>query len=233
MRRNSKRQEVWDSLHKLIEGIANLKDQMADNDLKTNQNLDKLRQNMADNDLKTNQNLDKLRQNIADNDLKTNQKFDRLNEIVGGIGNNLDRLNEIVGGMGNNQGEIAEDLFFNSFAKTKTLGKIKFHSIDRNVRRLYNNIQDEFDIVLTNDELIMIVEVKVKCHPNDVKKVLKKISNYKRLFPQYYKYKIYGAIAGLTFPQKTIEMAKTYQIYVLTQEGNELKLLNDPQKVNS
>ena len=233
MDKKSTQQEVWEKLSKLIDGIENLKVQFAESEekfrkrsaeseekfrKKSAEGEEKFRQIIADNNLESKQKFDELRQIMADNDFKTNQK--------------LDKLKEIVGGMGNNQGEIAEDLFFNSFSKTMTIGDIQFHSIDRNIRRLYKNIQDEFDLVLTNNDLIMIVEVKVKCHPNDVKKILKKISNYKRLYPMYESYKIYGAIAGLTFPQKTIDIAKENHIYVITQEGNDLKVLNDPQKIN-
>jgi len=139
----------------------------------------------------------------------------------------IDKLQTLIGGIGNSNGFLAEDLFFNSFSKSMAIGNTKFECIDRNVERKYKGLKDEFDIVLTNSEVIVIVEVKYNFHPNDVKEVLLKIKNYKTLFPAYKNYKFIGAIAGLTMQNRTIDEAKKYGFFVFTQEGNDLKLLND------
>jgi len=57
---------------------------------------------------------------------------------------------------------------------------------------------------------------------------LKKIDNFKRLYPHDNRYQIYGAVAGMTMPQKAIELAQQYRIIALTQEGNDLKVLHIP-----
>jgi len=142
----------------------------------------------------------------------------------------INKLNTLIGGIGNSNGFVAEDLFFNSFSKKMSIGNTKFEFIDRNVERKHRGLKDEFDIVLTNSEVIVIVEVKYNFYPNDVKKVLKKINNYKILFPTYKNYKFIGAIAGLTMQNNTIDEAKKYGFFVFTQEGNDLKLLNDKVK---
>ena len=140
----------------------------------------------------------------------------------------IEKVNKLLGGIGNNQGLAAEEEFFNSLAKSMRLGNIEFHSIERNTLKRANGIQDEFDIFMTNSELIMVAEVKFKYHPKDVKKVLTKVSNFKKLYPQYQQYKIYGAVAGKILPQETIEKAKMYNLFVVAQEGNNLRLLNAP-----
>jgi hypothetical protein len=109
-----------------------------------------------------------------------------------------------------------------------SIGKIKFHLIERNKTLFSNGIQDEYDMVLTNDQAKIIVEVKQKVHPNDVKKVLKKIDSFKNLYPLDNRYQVYGAVAGLTMPKKAIELAQKYKIIALTQEGNDLKVLHIP-----
>ena len=159
---------------------------------------------------------------------KLKDQTDKTSKEVANTSKSIDKLKDLVGGMGNNQGLAAEEEFFNSFVKTMRLGNIEFHSIDRNLRRHTNGIQDEFDIVLTNSDLIMIIEVKFKFHCKDVKKVLTKVANFKKLFPQYQNYKIYGAIAGKILSPKTIETAKKMNLFVVAQEGSDLKLLNVP-----
>jgi len=158
----------------------------------------------------------------------TDQRMKDTDQYIKQISKKIDKLQDIVGGIGNSQGLAAEEEFFNSFAKTMSLGNLKFHAIDRNLRRHSNGLQDEFDIVLTNSELIMIVEVKYNFHPNDVQKVLNKISNYKKLYPQHHNFNIYGAIAGKVLSKKTIDEATKYQLFVIAQEGNDIRIINSP-----
>jgi len=74
----------------------------------------------------------------------------------------------------------------------------------------------------------MIVEVKYNFHPNDVQKVLNKISNYKKLYPQHHNFNIYGAIAGKVLSKQTIDEATKYQLFVIAQEGNDIRVINSP-----
>jgi len=58
----------------------------------------------------------------------------------------------------------------------------------------------------------------------------KKIDNFRKLYPLYKEYKVFGAIAGLTMSQETIDIAKEMGLFVFTQEGNDIKMLNDDVK---
>ena len=172
----------------------------------------------------TNKGIDKLKDRFAE----TNKGIDKLKDRFAETNKGIDKLKELYGGASNNQGMVVEEEFYNSFAKDMRLGDIEFHSIERNLNKRANGIADEFDIVLTNSDLILIVEVKLKYHPKDVKKVLNKMSNFKKLYPVYKDYKIYGAIAGKILLNQAIEEANKYNLFVVAQEGTTLKLLNAP-----
>ncbi len=60
-------------------------------------------------------------------------------------------------------------------------------------------LQEKYDIFLTNGESIAIVEVKYKAHLGDVKKLERKFNNFKKLFPIFKDYKLYGAMASFHF----------------------------------
>ncbi|KPA14220.1 hypothetical protein MHK_005573, partial [Candidatus Magnetomorum sp. HK-1] len=136
-------------------------------------------------------------------------------------------LNINLDGIGKNNGAVAEEFFFNGLNDKMEIGKLKFETIDRNIYRRTKRIEDEFDVVMTNTDSITILEIKYKYHPKDVEKVIKKIKNYKLLFPLYKDYKFYGGIAGLSVPKDTVKEAIKYGFFVLTQSGNNLKVLND------
>jgi len=98
------------------------------------------------------------------------------------------------------------------------------------LKRSFKGLSDEFDIVLTNSHNLVIIEVKYNFHPNDVETMPKKIDNFRILYPLYKDYNVYGGIAGLTMPQETIDLAKEMGFFVFTQEGNDIKMLNDVVK---
>jgi len=116
-------------------------------------------------------------------------------------GRKLDKVAKMLGGIGANQGDVAEEFFYNSFIKDNHLGALAFDDITKNMEKHRGAIQEEYDIFLTNGESIAIIEVKYKAHLDDVNKLDRKFNNFKKLFPIYKDYKLYGAMASFYFNQ--------------------------------
>jgi hypothetical protein len=211
--------DVWKLLHEYIEagkeGDRRLKEQIQETD---RQLKDQIKE--TDRQLK-----DQIKE--TDRQLKETDKL--LNKTIKGI----ESLNTKVGGIGNSNGFYAEDIFFYSFTKTKTIGNMTFDCIYRNLGCYRNGLEDEFDIVCLNTSVAVIIETKYNFHPNDVETVLRKVDNFRILYPEYKDYKIFGGIAGLTIREETIDAAKQLGVFVFTQEGNDIKILNDQVKVLS
>ncbi len=141
----------------------------------------------------------------------------------------IKETNKSINGIGKSNGEIAEDFFFNGLISTMKIGDIKINFIDRNLERFSKKLQlkGEYDILLSNDNLVVIVEVKYKVRTEDIEELLnKKIANFRKLFPRYSNFNIQGAIAGLTIEKKAIELGKKYGFYIITQSGENFKYLN-------
>ena len=81
-------------------------------------------------------------------------------ELMNKVGNKLDKVSELLGNIGHNQGDVAEEFFFNSLAKDIRFGIIHFDDISKNIHKERGKIQEEYDIVMTNEDAIGIVEVK-------------------------------------------------------------------------
>jgi hypothetical protein len=174
---------------------------------------------------KTIEESDKRMQKLEQNDAKFQKKLELSNAQ---FQEKLDKLSEFYGGLSNNIGEITEETFASSLEQSMSLGKMTFDIIDRNLKRSTKHLKEEYDIILTNKKSKLIVEVKQKFHPNDVEKLLRKLDNYKIMFPNDKNYVLYGAAAALKVPDETIEKAKTHGLFVLTQQGNALRVINDP-----
>jgi len=188
----------------------------------------------AKSDKRFNESLEKSRKKFDEELAKSRKEWkERNKERDKEWDEQMKELNKNIGGIGNSNGDVAEEFFYNGLERKMKVGEITFHSIRKNVNGNDKSIRlkDEFDIVLKNSDTILITESKYKAVPDHVDDLFnKKIPNFKKLFPEYIDFKIYGAIAGLSMPENTIRKAIEYGFFVLTQSGDNIKLLNDKVK---
>ena len=138
----------------------------------------------------------------------------------------LDKVAKMIGGVSKNQGDIAEDFFYNSFIHDNRLGELGFDDITKNMEKHRGKIQEEYDIFLTNGESIAIIEVKYKAHLSDIDKLNRKFNNFKKLFPIYKDYKLYGAMASFYFNQDTKNELLRQGYFVVERRGDLIKTEN-------
>jgi len=139
-------------------------------------------------------------------------------------------LKEMIFGLGKNLGQITEDYFYYSVSSDKNIAGVQYDYIARNLKIESKGVNGEYDIVLINSSRLMVIEVKQKPHIKDIEKFInKQLPNFKKLFPIYAHFTIYGAIAGMTFEKEALEFALENGLYVLTQNQNskDLQILND------
>jgi hypothetical protein len=141
-------------------------------------------------------------------------------------GRKLDKVAKMLGGIGTNQGDVAEDFFYNSFIKENHLGSLVFDDITKNMAKHRGKTQEEYDIFLTNGESIAIVEVKYKAHFEDIDKLNRKFNNFKKLFPIYKDYKLYGALASFYFNTKIKDELLKQGYFVVERHGELIKTEN-------
>ena len=136
----------------------------------------------------------------------------------------LEKLEEQHGNLANNVADTAEDAFYYNLEDTKTLGQIKFDEVLRNVRD-YNGKED--DVMMKNGKSDAVVEVKQKVHFKDIGDMLERvIPNFRKGFPQTEGKQVYGAIAGMSFPPDFKQKAEEAGLFVLTQNGKNIKVGN-------
>jgi hypothetical protein len=154
--------------------------------------------------------------NLHEAQRKTDEQMKRTDE-------KLKRIGIDFGNMKENQGDVAEEFFFNSLLDDPHLGGIHFDDITKSQFKHRGNVQEEYDIVMTNGNAIGIVEVKYKAHENDLKQLERKMRNFKKLFPIYENYKLYGAIASFNFYDKAKQEALNQGFFVLQRKGDVLQ----------
>jgi Holliday junction resolvase-like predicted endonuclease len=136
-------------------------------------------------------------QKVTDEQIKLNAIAQKAtDEQMKRTDEKLERIGINLGNIGKNQGDVAEEFFFQSLIKDNHLGKIHFDDVVKNMEKHRGQIQEEYDLVMTNGDAIAVVEVKYKAHTNDLDKLDRKMRNFKKLFPIYQAFKQYGAIAA-------------------------------------
>jgi len=132
----------------------------------------------------------------------------------------LDEAAMILGIIDTNQGDVAEDFFYNSLIKDNHLGSLAFDDVTKNMSKHRGQLQEEYDIFLTNGNAIAIIEVKYKAHLGDIEKLERKFTNFKTLFPMYKDYKLYGAMASFCFNKETKSELLNQGFFVLERNGD-------------
>ncbi len=132
----------------------------------------------------------------------------------------LERIGISLGNVTNNQGDVAEEFFFNSLIKDNHLGTIHFDDVVKNMEKHRGQIQEEYDLVMTNGDAVAVVEVKYKAHEKDLDKLDRKMKNFKELFPIYRNYKQYGAIASFHINDDAKKEALRRGYFVLQRSGD-------------
>ena len=180
----------------------------------------KLRINMTDEELKQLVaslaiKSDKLDAQIASlfvSQKETNEQMKRTDE-------KLERMGITLGNISRNQGDVAEEFFYNSLAEDTRLGSIRFDDISKNEQKRRGTTEEEYDIVMTNGDAVGIVEVKYKAHQNDLQKLERKMHNFKKLFPVYRNYKLYGALASFHINKDAKKESLQRGFFVLQRAG--------------
>ena len=133
-------------------------------------------------------------------------------------------LQKEVSGIGESNGEFAEEYFRQVFETDadKTFAGMHFDAMETNIDVKDPKIQrqDEYDIVLYNDESIAIVETKYRGRERNIKDVIDKADSFRFWFPRYKKHKVYLALAGLSFEKDTLRKAKEHGIAIIRQKGD-------------
>lgn len=87
----------------------------------------------------------------------------------------------------------------------------------------------EYDLVAVNGEYVVVGSVKTRLNVEHVKEFLEcRLPIFKEVFSRYQSMEVLGAVAGMSIEQEADTYAIKRGLYVLTQSGDNIMLLNPP-----
>ncbi len=105
---------------------------------------------------------------------------------------------------------------------------IKMTALSREIKSQENGRQMHLDFLLTNEEEVIIGDIRTKMASDDVRDLLIKLNEFLQFFQSYKGFKIYGAMIGLSMEEESAKYAYRKGLFVFKVGGEGmLQLLND------
>ena len=104
------------------------------------------------------------------------------------------------------------------------------HKVTRTLQRVKGDFEGksyEFDIVATDGDEIIVVEVKTNLGIGDIKHFIKKMENYKRMFPEHSGKKVLAAVAYIMTDSNSDTYSQKRGLYTVRATGDSSAIVNE------
>ena len=155
---------------------------------------------------------------------KSNAEFDKR----------MEKIQSNIGGISESNGDMAEEMIYNSLEQDMVFAGIEFYEITANMRRKSKSqdLVGEYDIVLTNGDTLAIIETKYKVRSKDVTKLVgENVEKFRKLFSEFNGYKIVLGIGGMSFEDKAIEQAQQNGVGIIKIFGDKVEFHTDEIRI--
>lgn len=138
------------------------------------------------------------------------------------------RIQEVIGMFTGQWGKMIEVLVEPDAVGLFQERGIPVKRVFRRAESQLNGRSMEIDLLLENDDIVMVVEVKSTLRVEDVRHFLEKLKLFPLFFPRYADYQIYAAVAGMDILEGADRFAYRQGLFVLGFIGESIvKILND------
>ncbi len=163
--------------------------------------------------------------------LETDRRFKESNEQFRQLSRETDKkINKVsqdIGKLGGRWGEFVESMVRPAVLRLFQERGLIVHEVHRNLVAERNGLSAEIDLLVTNDEHCVAVEVKSLLSVDDVRDHLARLEKFKALFPRYADVQLMGAVASAVIYDDVSKYAYRQGLFVLGQKGHNMEILND------
>lgn len=123
-------------------------------------------------------------------------------------------------------GKLMESLVKGDLIKLLNEKGIEVGGLSQEHSRPFNGVDYEFDVIAVNGAEVVVVEVKTTLRPNDVDHFIKKLKDFRKVFPEYQRNVIYGAVAYLKANQGSDKSAERKGLFIIRATGSSASIAN-------
>ncbi len=136
-------------------------------------------------------------------------------------------VNKQIGDLGGKWGRFVENLVAPACESIFLKRNIPVHQVSQRVKKRFGGKTLEIDVLVTNEDHVLVVEVKSSLGVNDVKELVGDLHTFRQFFPEYTHKQLYGAVAGIDIEEGADKYAYRQGLFVLAQAGETVAILNN------
>jgi len=162
---------------------------------------------------------------------EADQRFKETERLLKEQGQETDRqireVNKKIGDLGGKWGRFVENMVAPACETIFLKRGIPVHQVSQRVKKRLDGKTLEIDVLVTNENHVLIVEVKSSLGVNDIKEMIEDLGKFHTFFPEYSQKQLYGAVAGIEIEEGADKYAYRQGLFVLAQAGETVSILND------
>jgi len=160
---------------------------------------------------------------------ETGRRFQQTERLIQETAREGQRLQKQLGELGGAWGRFVEDLVAPACERLFVERGIPVDQVSQRVRRRRQGDTLEIDVLVVNQGHVLAIEVKSSLSVADVTDFIADLERFRDFFPEYAHMRLYGAVAGLGIESGADRYAYRQGLFVLTQAGENVVMLNDTQ----
>ncbi len=137
------------------------------------------------------------------------------------------QVNQEIGNLGGKWGRFVENMVAPACETLFLKRGIPVHQVSQRVKKKLNGQNLEIDVLVTNENHFLVVEVKSSVKVDDVRELIDDLGEFSQFFPEYNQKQLYGAVAGIEIEEGADKYAYRQGLFVLAQAGENVTILND------
>jgi len=161
------------------------------------------------------------------------QDFENYKETIRKQTEDLQKIvaqtNKQIGAITSRWGEFVENLVRPAAVRMFRQKGIEVHFTALRVQGQDQDGSIEIDILAENSNEVVIVEVKSHLEAKDVKRFLITLERFKRVFPKYQNYRVYGAVAGIKIDERADLYALQEGLFLIKPSGDTVEIVNSSE----
>ncbi|MFM7382487.1 MAG: DUF3782 domain-containing protein [Microcystaceae cyanobacterium] len=164
-----------------------------------------------------------VHQEISEN----NQQISALRREVKSTNQAGKMMSQELGNLGGKWGRFVENMVAPACETIFLKRGIPVHQVSQRVKKRLDGQLLEIDILVTNENHVLVVEVKSSLSVTDVKDLVADLQQFRYFFPEYAQKQLYGAVAGIEIEEGADKYAYRQGFFVLAQAGETVAILNN------
>ncbi|MGK7882967.1 MAG: DUF3782 domain-containing protein [Crocosphaera sp.] len=158
---------------------------------------------------------------------ETDRQIKEVNKEIKEVNKQIKEVNKQIGNLGGKWGRFVENMVAPACETIFLNRGIPVHQVSQRVKKRLENKTLEIDVLVTNENHVLVVEVKSSLGIDNVKELINDLKEFRQFFPEYNQKQLYGAVAGIEMEEGADKYAYRQGLFVLVQTGETVSILND------